>query len=159
MNFLSHSQIAIDFVAKKAGYSIIDEEEEETFSANLPLSSFGEVHKVSYSHTAEKLKQAKALKKQALAKINEEKSEWKTKIEAVNKEYEEFKAKLEKLVPPKKKDPEVDDEEEDEEEEEEEEEKNNKKGSRKRHEDLQACLLYTSPSPRDLSTSRMPSSA
>ena len=24
---------------------------------------------------------------------------------------------------------------------------------------LQACLLYTSPSPRDLSTSRMPSSA
>ena len=26
-------------------------------------------------------------------------------------------------------------------------------------EDLAACLLYTSPSPRDLSTSRMPSSA
>ena len=26
-------------------------------------------------------------------------------------------------------------------------------------EDAQACLLYTSPSPRDLSTSRMPSSA
>ena len=26
-------------------------------------------------------------------------------------------------------------------------------------EDLKACLLYTSPSPRDLSTSRMPSSA
>ena len=26
-------------------------------------------------------------------------------------------------------------------------------------EDLQGCLLYTSPSPRDLSTSRMPSSA
>jgi len=26
-------------------------------------------------------------------------------------------------------------------------------------EDIQACLLYTSPSPRDLSTSRMPSSA
>ena len=25
--------------------------------------------------------------------------------------------------------------------------------------DLSACLLYTSPSPRDLSTSRMPSSA
>ena len=25
--------------------------------------------------------------------------------------------------------------------------------------DLQTCLLYTSPSPRDLSTSRMPSSA
>ena len=25
--------------------------------------------------------------------------------------------------------------------------------------DLKACLLYTSPSPRDLSTSRMPSSA
>eukprot|EP00831_Metopus_contortus_P079991 TRINITY_DN8073_c0_g1_i3.p2 TRINITY_DN8073_c0_g1~~TRINITY_DN8073_c0_g1_i3.p2 ORF type:complete len:103 (+),score=31.76 TRINITY_DN8073_c0_g1_i3:108-416(+) len=25
--------------------------------------------------------------------------------------------------------------------------------------DLQSCLLYTSPSPRDLSTSRMPSSA
>ena len=25
--------------------------------------------------------------------------------------------------------------------------------------DLPACLLYTSPSPRDLSTSRMPSSA
>ena len=28
-----------------------------------------------------------------------------------------------------------------------------------RHENLGACLLYTSPSPRDLSTSRMPSSA
>ena len=26
-------------------------------------------------------------------------------------------------------------------------------------EDLETCLLYTSPSPRDLSTSRMPSSA
>ena len=26
-------------------------------------------------------------------------------------------------------------------------------------EDIKACLLYTSPSPRDLSTSRMPSSA
>ena len=26
-------------------------------------------------------------------------------------------------------------------------------------EGLEACLLYTSPSPRDLSTSRMPSSA
>ena len=26
-------------------------------------------------------------------------------------------------------------------------------------EELKACLLYTSPSPRDLSTSRMPSSA
>ena len=26
-------------------------------------------------------------------------------------------------------------------------------------EDVEACLLYTSPSPRDLSTSRMPSSA
>ena len=26
-------------------------------------------------------------------------------------------------------------------------------------EDINACLLYTSPSPRDLSTSRMPSSA
>ena len=25
--------------------------------------------------------------------------------------------------------------------------------------DIKACLLYTSPSPRDLSTSRMPSSA
>ena len=25
--------------------------------------------------------------------------------------------------------------------------------------DMQSCLLYTSPSPRDLSTSRMPSSA
>ena len=32
-------------------------------------------------------------------------------------------------------------------------EENTKKGS------LDACLLYTSPSPRDLSTSRMPSSA
>ena len=28
-----------------------------------------------------------------------------------------------------------------------------------RHVDLSICLLYTSPSPRDLSTSRMPSSA
>ena len=27
------------------------------------------------------------------------------------------------------------------------------------HEDIKSCLLYTSPSPRDLSTSRMPSSA
>ena len=27
------------------------------------------------------------------------------------------------------------------------------------HEQVAACLLYTSPSPRDLSTSRMPSSA
>ena len=27
------------------------------------------------------------------------------------------------------------------------------------HTDLRSCLLYTSPSPRDLSTSRMPSSA
>ena len=27
------------------------------------------------------------------------------------------------------------------------------------HEDAYDCLLYTSPSPRDLSTSRMPSSA
>ena len=27
------------------------------------------------------------------------------------------------------------------------------------NEDLKVCLLYTSPSPRDLSTSRMPSSA
>ena len=27
------------------------------------------------------------------------------------------------------------------------------------HEDAPTCLLYTSPSPRDLSTSRMPSSA
>ena len=27
------------------------------------------------------------------------------------------------------------------------------------HSDLHSCLLYTSPSPRDLSTSRMPSSA
>ena len=26
-------------------------------------------------------------------------------------------------------------------------------------EDMKSCLLYTSPSPRDLSTSRMPSSA
>ena len=30
---------------------------------------------------------------------------------------------------------------------------------RERIEDIGACLLYTSPSPRDLSTSRMPSSA
>ena len=30
---------------------------------------------------------------------------------------------------------------------------------RKELEDQDACLLYTSPSPRDLSTSRMPSSA
>ena len=29
----------------------------------------------------------------------------------------------------------------------------------KRHKMVYACLLYTSPSPRDLSTSRMPSSA
>ena len=29
----------------------------------------------------------------------------------------------------------------------------------KRAKSLRACLLYTSPSPRDLSTSRMPSSA
>ena len=28
-----------------------------------------------------------------------------------------------------------------------------------KHEPLDVCLLYTSPSPRDLSTSRMPSSA
>ena len=28
-----------------------------------------------------------------------------------------------------------------------------------RYKDLRDCLLYTSPSPRDLSTSRMPSSA
>ena len=28
-----------------------------------------------------------------------------------------------------------------------------------KEDDLMACLLYTSPSPRDLSTSRMPSSA
>ena len=27
------------------------------------------------------------------------------------------------------------------------------------HEEIYTCLLYTSPSPRDLSTSRMPSSA
>ena len=27
------------------------------------------------------------------------------------------------------------------------------------HNEINACLLYTSPSPRDLSTSRMPSSA
>ena len=27
------------------------------------------------------------------------------------------------------------------------------------HDGLETCLLYTSPSPRDLSTSRMPSSA
>ena len=30
---------------------------------------------------------------------------------------------------------------------------------RKFHDGVTACLLYTSPSPRDLSTSRMPSSA
>ena len=29
----------------------------------------------------------------------------------------------------------------------------------KKEENVQDCLLYTSPSPRDLSTSRMPSSA
>ena len=29
----------------------------------------------------------------------------------------------------------------------------------KSRDDIQSCLLYTSPSPRDLSTSRMPSSA
>ena len=29
----------------------------------------------------------------------------------------------------------------------------------KSHSDIKGCLLYTSPSPRDLSTSRMPSSA
>ena len=28
-----------------------------------------------------------------------------------------------------------------------------------KHKDIDTCLLYTSPSPRDLSTSRMPSSA
>ena len=28
-----------------------------------------------------------------------------------------------------------------------------------KHKQVQICLLYTSPSPRDLSTSRMPSSA
>ena len=34
-----------------------------------------------------------------------------------------------------------------------------KERSRKLTEQLDTCLLYTSPSPRDLSTSRMPSSA
>eukprot|EP00829_Urostomides_striatus_P002933 TRINITY_DN13391_c0_g1_i1.p3 TRINITY_DN13391_c0_g1~~TRINITY_DN13391_c0_g1_i1.p3 ORF type:complete len:116 (-),score=73.81 TRINITY_DN13391_c0_g1_i1:9-356(-) len=33
------------------------------------------------------------------------------------------------------------------------------KEKRKKANDLKGCLLYTSPSPRDLSTSRMPSSA
>ena len=33
------------------------------------------------------------------------------------------------------------------------------KFNQKNLEDYMACLLYTSPSPRDLSTSRMPSSA
>ena len=32
-------------------------------------------------------------------------------------------------------------------------------GSRLNQTDIETCLLYTSPSPRDLSTSRMPSSA
>ena len=34
-----------------------------------------------------------------------------------------------------------------------------KQEKRARNEDPNLCLLYTSPSPRDLSTSRMPSSA
>ena len=36
---------------------------------------------------------------------------------------------------------------------------NSKKAPRGQPRELPACLLYTSPSPRDLSTSRMPSSA
>ena len=35
----------------------------------------------------------------------------------------------------------------------------NTDGYKRREADLKDCLLYTSPSPRDLSTSRMPSSA
>ena len=38
-------------------------------------------------------------------------------------------------------------------------EKNEEKTSAESKEEPKHCLLYTSPSPRDLSTSRMPSSA